>query len=65
MDTRIEVNDDHELYVWARILKVTPQELVRVVGEVGSSPERVRDALKRSEIGRSGGRHLQGDSRLG
>lgn len=62
MDTRIDVNDDHDVYVWARILKVTPQELVRLVGEVGTSPERVRDALKRAEIARSGGRRILGDT---
>lgn len=65
MDTTIDVNDDHEVYVWARILKVTPHELVRLVGEVGNSPERVRDALKRSEIARSGGRRVDSDTRLG
>ena len=65
MDTRIDITDDHDVYVWARILKVTPQELVRVVGEVGPSTATVREALKRAEIGRSGGRHFASATRLG
>jgi hypothetical protein len=64
METYIDINDDHELYVWARILTVTPQELVRLVGEVGPSPARVRELLKRQELGRTGGRYV-GDTRLG
>jgi hypothetical protein len=57
MSPHIDVNDDRDLYAWARTLGVTPQQLVRLVGEVGPSAQRVRDALKRSELGRSGGRH--------
>jgi uncharacterized protein DUF3606 len=56
MSTHIDINDDHELYIWARMLGVGPDELVRLVGEVGPSAERVREALKRSELGRIGGR---------
>ena len=56
MTTHIDINDDHELYIWARTFGVTPQELVRLVGEVGPSTDRIRDALKRSEIARTGGR---------
>jgi hypothetical protein len=48
MSTHIDINDDHELYIWARMLGVGPDELVRLVGEVGPSAERVREALKRS-----------------
>jgi hypothetical protein len=58
MSAYIDINDDHELYIWARTFGITPDELVRVVSEVGSSPVRVRDALKRAEIARSGGRFL-------
>ena len=56
MSAHIDINDDHELYIWARTFGVTPQELVRLVSEVGSSTERIRDALKRSEVASTGGR---------
>jgi hypothetical protein len=57
MSTFIDINDDHEVYIWARTFGVTPDELVRLVSEIGPSVEHIRDALKRSEIARSGGRH--------
>jgi hypothetical protein len=60
MATHIDLNDDHELLVWARTFGITPQELLRVASEVGPTIERVREALKRSEIGRSAGRHPPG-----
>jgi hypothetical protein len=47
----IDINDDHELYVWARTLGVTPDELARVVSEVGPSANHVRDALARERDG--------------
>lgn len=37
------------------MLGVGPDQLVRLVGEVGPSAERVREALKRSVLGRIGG----------
>ena len=60
MDTFIDVNDDHELFIWARTFGVTPQDLVQLVGEVGPSTERVRSELKRRELGRTRGRGLYG-----
>lgn len=56
MSTHIDINNDHELYIWARMLGVGPDELVRLVGEVGPTAERVREALKRSELSRIGSR---------
>lgn len=53
MNAYIDINDDHELYVWARIFQVTPQELVRLVSEFGPSADRIRDALERSEGGKT------------
>ena len=50
MGTHIEVNDDGELYLWARMLGVTPQHLIELVGEVGPSAERVREALKQRKL---------------
>jgi hypothetical protein len=58
ISAHIDIDDDHERYVWARALGITPDELVNLVREVGPSANRVRDALKRSEIGRTGGRSL-------
>ena len=29
MSTLIDINDDHELYIWSRMLRITPDELVR------------------------------------
>ena len=55
MSTHIDINDDHELYIWARMLGVGPDEIVRLVGEVGPSAERVREALERSQRGRAAG----------
>jgi hypothetical protein len=56
MNSFIEINDDHELYVWARTFGITPQELVQLVGVVGPSTDRVRDALKRRELAHTRGR---------
>lgn len=55
MATHIEVNDDRELYVWARLLGVTPSQLIELVGEVGPSAERVRERLKQRELARTRG----------
>jgi hypothetical protein len=56
MSTFIDINDDHEVYIWARTFGVTPDELVRLVSEIGPSVEHVRDALKRSQIAQPGGK---------
>jgi hypothetical protein len=61
MDTYIEINNDHELYVWSRMFGITPQELVRLAGEVGPSAERIREALKRRELSNTRGRRLTDD----
>ena len=56
MSTLIDINDDHELYIWSRLLRITPDELVRLASEVGPSAEQIRDALKRAQIIRNGGK---------
>jgi hypothetical protein len=56
MSTLIDINDDHELYIWSRLLHITPDELVRLASEVGPSAEQIRDAIKRAQIVRSGGK---------
>jgi len=56
MSTFIDVNDDQQLNVWARILHVGPDQLVRLVSEHGPSVEHVREAIKRDEICRTAGR---------
>jgi hypothetical protein len=60
MSTHIDINDDHELYIWSRLLHITPDELVRLATEVGPSAEGIRDAIKRAQIGRGGGRRPPG-----
>ncbi len=55
MTGHIDINDDHELYIWARTFGITPDELVRWVSEVGPVAAHVRDAMKRAQIGLSGG----------
>lgn len=59
MGTYIDINDDHELYIWARTFRITPDELARIVSEVGPSADRVRDALRHAEIGRNAGRAIE------
>jgi hypothetical protein len=56
MSAFIDLNNDHEVHIWARTFGVTPDELVRLVSEIGPSVEHIRDALKRSQIARRGGR---------
>jgi hypothetical protein len=58
----IDINDDHELYVWARTFGITPHELARVVSEVGPSANRVRDALASRRGGEPGPQRRNGDS---
>ena len=60
MSTLIDINDDHELYIWSRMLRITPDELVRLASEVGPSAEQIRDAIKRAQIGQSSGRRRPG-----
>jgi hypothetical protein len=56
MGKHIDVNDDHELYIWARTFGIDAHELVRLVAEVGPSTDRIRDELKRMELARTRGR---------
>ena len=44
------------MQVWARAFHVTPEKLVQLVRQFGSSTGQIRDALKRAELARSGGR---------
>ena len=60
MDNFIDINDDNSLRLWACRLSITPDQLARLVSELGSSPQRIRDALKREELSRSGGRKQHG-----
>lgn len=52
----MDIDSERGLEVWARTFHVKPQELVDLVRQHGPVPERIRDALKRAEIGRSAGR---------
>ncbi len=54
---RIDVNDDQEVFIWARTFGITGDELKRLVKEVGAAPEAIRSALKRDELAKSGGRN--------
>ena len=63
MATHIEINDDHELYIWARMFGVTPQYLIELIGEVGPSAERVREVLKQRELAKCRGRDLPANLR--
>jgi hypothetical protein len=54
MTGHIDINDDHELYIWARTFGITPDELVRWVSEVGPVAAHVRDALKRGVLAEAG-----------
>jgi len=53
---RVNIDDEHGLTAWAKTFHVAPEVLVQLVRQLGPSEERIRDALKRAEIGRSGGR---------
>lgn len=43
---RINVNQEHELRDWSKLLGVTPERLKAAVQEVGPSAEAVRELLK-------------------
>ena len=58
MMQRIDLADDHERMIWARVLQITEERLASLVAEHGSDPNAVRAALKRAEIARSGARCL-------
>ena len=64
MTGHIDINDDHELYIWARTFGITPDELVQWVSEVGPVATHVRDAMKRAQIGPSGGGNRATDQKL-
>jgi len=44
--SRINLGEAYELRYWTKTLGVGPQELMDVIGEVGNSPERVREHLR-------------------
>ena len=58
MRAHIDVTDQHQLKDWANRLGVTPEDLQKLVAEVGPDSDRVRDVLKRRESDTSGGREL-------
>jgi hypothetical protein len=60
MENFIDIKDDDSLRLWACRLSVSPDHLARLVTELGPWPERIRDALKREELSRSGGRRKLG-----
>lgn len=43
---RINVHEEHELRYWTKTLGVTAEALREAVARVGSSAEKVREALK-------------------
>ena len=56
MENRIDISSDRDLQVWSRTFHVSPEKLVDLVREFGPAAEQLRDALKRAEIARIGGR---------
>lgn len=44
--TRININQDHEMRYWTQALGVTEAQLLRAVGAVGVSADKVRDWLR-------------------
>ena len=43
--SRISLQEDHEVRYWTEALKISKDELERVVGKVGNSAEAVRKEL--------------------
>lgn len=43
---RIDVNDPDELRHWSKSLGVTPDKLKQLVGRVGTSADKVREAAR-------------------
>jgi hypothetical protein len=43
---RININQEHELRYWTEALRVTEPQLLRAVGAVGVSVDKVRDWLR-------------------
>ncbi len=56
VDNYIDINDDDELYGWARRLGITPDELARLINALGPSAEAIRAALKKEALERNGGK---------
>ena len=52
--TRINVNEDYELRDWSKKFGVSPDELKKVVGNVGDRAKDVEAHLKRGERGERG-----------
>jgi hypothetical protein len=48
--TFLDINDDRQVYVWARTLGITPDALVRIASDAGFSIERIRHAMKREKL---------------
>lgn len=44
---RIDIHDPNELRHWSQSLDVTPEQLKELVARVGTSAERVREALRK------------------
>ncbi len=44
---RINVNEEHELQYWTKELGVTKNQLMEIVGRVGTSVEAVRKEIKK------------------
>ena len=42
---RIDIHDPSELRYWTKALKISPEKLKEVVGQVGTSAKKVRHAL--------------------
>lgn len=46
--SRINLHEQHEVRYWTEALKVSEEELARIVGEVGTSASAVRERLSGS-----------------
>jgi hypothetical protein len=44
--SRININQEHEMRYWTQALGVTEAQLLRAVGTVGVSADKVRDYLR-------------------
>lgn len=44
---RINLNEDHEVRYWTRVLGISEQELRAAVGAVGDTAQKVREHLKK------------------
>jgi hypothetical protein len=58
MGNHIDIHDDYQLKDWANRLRMTQEELKKLVGEFGPDSDRIHDILKQRELSMSSGRVL-------